>query len=70
MNFKPSEYQTKIFDFVVKGTGNAVINAKAGSGKTTTLVESMKLIPQKEKVLFVAFNKTLMGNLTMGGLKE
>ena len=64
MNFKPSEYQTKIFDFVVKGTGNAVINAKAGSGKTTTLVESMKLIPQKEKVLFVAFNKSIEQELS------
>ena len=52
MNFNPSEYQKKIFEFVTKGTGNAVINAKAGSGKTTTLVEAMKLIPEKEKVLF------------------
>ena len=53
MNFNPSEYQKKIFEFVTKGTGNAVINAKAGSGKTTTLVEAMKLIPEKEKVLFL-----------------
>ncbi len=64
MNFTPSEYQQKIFDFVVKGTGNAVINAKAGSGKTTTLVESMKLIPNKEKVLFVAFNKAIEQELS------
>ena len=64
MNFKPSEYQKKIFDFVTKGTGNAVINAKAGSGKTTTLVEAMKLIPEKEKVLFVAFNKAIEQELS------
>ena len=64
MNFTPSEYQQKIFDFVTKGTGNAVINAKAGSGKTTTLVEAMKLIPSKEKVLFVAFNKSIEQELS------
>lgn len=64
MQFTPSKYQQKIFDFVTKGTGNAVINAKAGSGKTTTLVEAMKLIPSKEKVLFVAFNKAIEQELT------
>ena len=44
--FLPSEYQKIIFDFITNGIGNAVINAKAGSGKTTTLVEAMKLINQ------------------------
>lgn len=64
MDFTPSEYQKEIFEFITKGTGNAVINAKAGSGKTTTLVEAMKLIPSKEKVLFVAFNKAIEQELT------
>lgn len=64
MDFTPSVYQNKIFEFITKGTGNAVINAKAGSGKTTTLVEAMKLIPQKEKVLFVAFNKAIEQELS------
>ena len=59
ISFVPSEYQKIIFDFITKGSGNAVINAKAGSGKTTTLVEAMKLIPKKEKALFVAFNKAI-----------
>ena len=64
MEFTPSIYQNKIFDFIKKGVGNAVINAKAGSGKTTTLVEAMKLIPSKEKVLFVAFNKAIEQELS------
>lgn len=64
MDFIPSDYQKKIFDFITKGTGNAVINAKAGSGKTTTLVEAMKLISPKEKVLFVAFNKAIEQELS------
>ena len=41
-NFTPSEYQQEIFTFIEKGVGNAVIDAKAGSGKTTTMVEGMK----------------------------
>lgn len=64
MNFVPSEYQKNIFDFITDGVGNAVINAKAGSGKTTTLIESMKLIPNKEKILFVAFNKAIERELS------
>lgn len=63
MQFEPSEYQKIIFEFITKGSGNAVINAKAGSGKTTTLVEAMKLLPVKEKALFVAFNKAIANEL-------
>lgn len=63
MKFEPSEYQKIIFEFIKNGTGNAVINAKAGSGKTTTLVEALKLLPEKEKVLFVAFNKAIASEL-------
>ena len=51
MSFIPSEYQERIFDFIKNGSGNAVINAKAGSGKTSTIVESIHLIPQKESVI-------------------
>ena len=64
MDFKPSQYQKIIFDFITKGVGNAVINAKAGSGKTTTLVEAMKLINSRDKVLFVAFNKAIEEELS------
>ena len=42
-----SDYQKNIYDFVAFGKGNAVINAKAGSGKTTTLIHSLSLIPNK-----------------------
>jgi superfamily II DNA or RNA helicase len=52
MEFIPSIYQQKIFDFITKGYGSAVINAKAGSGKTTTIVEAMKLINNDKKVLY------------------
>ena len=45
-------------------SGLVLITGKVNSGKTTTLVESMKLIPNKEKVLFVAFNKAIEQELS------
>lgn len=62
--FKPSPYQEKIFNFIQHGNGNAVISAKAGSGKTTTCVEAIKLISPNDKVLFLAFNKSIAEELT------
>ena len=35
--FPPNKYQEEIIDWVKNGTGNALIDAKAGSGKTSTL---------------------------------
>lgn len=54
-----SRYQKAIFDDVKNGTGNTVIIARAGSAKTTSLVESVKYIPKKKKTLFLAFNKSI-----------
>ena len=59
LGYEPSEYQTKIFDFIVHGCGNAVIKARAGSGKTATVIAAMKLVPNKKKCLFLAFNKSV-----------
>ena len=64
IGFEPSEYQKKFFDFILHGEGNAVIEAIAGSGKTTTAVAAMKLIPKKEKCLFIAFNKSIAEELS------
>lgn len=62
--FTPSEYQAKFFDFIQHGVGNAVIRATAGSGKTTSAVAAMKLIPKKQKCLFIAFNKSIADELS------
>lgn len=58
-DFVPSEYQKKIFEFVEQGIGNAVVNAKAGSAKTTTAIKALDYIPDDKKVLFIAFNKAI-----------
>jgi superfamily I DNA/RNA helicase len=61
-----SEYQINIFRhiemavdcyFQRKPVANAVVQAVAGSGKTTTIVASANLIPKSLKAVFLAFNK-------------
>jgi DNA helicase-2/ATP-dependent DNA helicase PcrA len=60
---KPSIYQEAIFDFVKNGSGSAVVEAVAGSGKTTTVLASLKLIPKNQSVLLLAFNKSIADEL-------
>ena len=57
----PSKYQQAIYDFVAHGEGNAIVRAVAGSGKTTTLVESLKLT--QGNGIFLAFNKSIAETL-------
>lgn len=71
MTFVPSKYQRIVYIYITKGRGNAVIDAVAGSGKSTTIVNALKLIPKNKKILFLAFNKSIVeelkikvGNLT------
>jgi F-box protein, helicase, 18 len=44
---------------VINSTGNIKINAVAGSGKTTTLIEYARARPKTGKILYLAFNKTV-----------
>jgi len=61
-----SPYQSAIFDFVENGTGNAVVEAVAGSGKTTTLVEAFNRI--KGNAVFLAFGKAIATELVSRGV--
>ena len=51
LNYEPSKYQKDIFEHIRHGNGNLVIEASAGSGKTTTLVNLIKLIELRETCL-------------------
>lgn len=62
--FVPSKYQQAIFDFVGRQDGHAIIEAVAGSGKTTTIVKSMAYIPRNKSALFLAFNKSIQVELS------
>ena len=61
--FDASEYQDKIFQTISSGVGNLIINAAAGSSKTTTLVNAIRFIPCAKKILFVAFNKDIVNKI-------
>lgn len=63
MAFKPSKYQQAIFDWIRDGAGHAVIEAKAGSGKTSTAVAALKHIPAQDRALFLAFGKAIATEL-------
>jgi superfamily I DNA/RNA helicase len=53
--FQPSPQQIEVFNWVAHGTGNGMIVAVAGSGKTTTLTHALRFT--KGQVIFAAFNK-------------
>ena len=59
MSFTPSKHQQDIFDFIKNESGNMVINAVAGSGKTTTIIKSLDYVDKNLDVLFLAFNKSI-----------
>lgn len=58
-----SEYQKLIFNNVSKGTGNTAVIARAGSAKTTSLIEAIKHIPKGKKTLVAAFSKAIADEL-------
>lgn len=58
-----SEQQRAIFEFVESGSGNAVLEAVAGSGKTTTLLEAASRIPFGETILFTSFARKIVGEI-------
>lgn len=58
--FIPSKYQEVIFDYVQHKQGNLIVEACSGSGKTTTILKCMSLLPEDSKVLFAAFNKDIV----------
>ncbi|MCT7952981.1 Hsp70 family protein [Ancylothrix sp. C2] len=62
-NFKPSQYQQDIFKWIESGSGDGFVQAVAGSGKTTTLVEGAKKL-KGSKALFLAFNKSIADYLS------
>ena len=44
---------------IINSTGNIKINAVAGSGKTTTVIEYAKARAKTSKILYLAFNKSV-----------
>ena len=55
--------QERIFEFIKNGTGHGIIDAVAGAGKTTTIMECAKYVENKTDVLFCAFNKSIQSEI-------
>ena len=54
----PSPYQEAIYDWIEHGAGNALVDAVAGAGKTTVLMEGARQL-KTSNACFVAFNKVI-----------
>ena len=55
--FQPSPQQQDFFDWIVKGSGSCVLEAVAGAGKTTTLIQALSLM--EGWIFFGAYNKKI-----------
>lgn len=58
-----SKFQQDIFSWVEHDQGHLVVEACAGSGKSTTLVKCLDFIPEGSKILLTAFNTDIVGEL-------
>jgi len=63
MSFKPTDEQNRIFLFIKLRPENVLIKAFAGCGKTSTVVEAVKLLPPDKSITFLAFNKHIQEEL-------
>lgn len=59
MTFTPSDEQEAFFEELRTGITSILLEASAGSGKTTTIVHGTVYVPQHVLVLFVCFNKRI-----------
>jgi len=55
--FEPSAQQADFFNWITHGAGSCVLEARAGTGKTTTLIEA--LMRMQGSIFFGAYNKKI-----------
>jgi len=58
-----TDEQKLIFKFVENQQGHGIIDAVAGAGKTTTIMECAKFVEDKSKILFCAFNNSIANEI-------
>ncbi len=61
----PSPLQQRVLAFVEHGMGHGVVEATAGSGKTTTLVQVAQALSQEQAACFLAFNRSTAAELRL-----
>jgi superfamily I DNA/RNA helicase len=62
----PSKFQQDIFDFIANESGSLVIDAAAGSGKSTTIKMAAKELRPGGLYKFLAFSKSIAEELKIG----
>lgn len=60
---KPSQTQIDLCNFVAHKIGNAIVESRAGSGKSKTIELISHFVPSDKKVLIVCFNKHIAEHL-------
>jgi hypothetical protein len=63
MAFQTTPAHEAIFQAIREKARNVVIEAVAGAGKTTTIVEALRLVPTSERCVFLAFNASIAKEL-------
>lgn len=65
VNFEPSAQQAAIFQNIASGEGHTCVIARAGTGKSTTIVQGLRYLPKEvaQDCLLVAFNKNIADEL-------
>lgn len=58
-----SQYQLEIFRNIRDTDQNICVEAGPGSGKTTTLLDALSLIPRTKKSIFLSFSNTIVNEL-------
>lgn len=58
--FIPSHFQVTFRDFIQNETGNCVLVAGPGTGKSTTALWALDFIPRHLKTAYVAFNRDIV----------
>ena len=61
--FIPSKYQIALFSEITDTRNHILVQAVAGSGKTTSIVRSLELLPKNKDIIFLAFNKSIIKEL-------
>ncbi len=62
--FEPSKYQIEIWKTIEHTNNSIAVGAVAGSGKTTTITCALKLLPKGKEAIFLAFNKSIVKELS------
>lgn len=64
MSIKPDQYQQAVIDDAAAGAGHVVVRARAGSGKTSTILNALERVPRGRSILVCAFNTKIRDELS------